>query len=346
MNNLQIKYTERMGRILESSLKVLDRSQAPRTGNETGPETGMDEDPVPGFFVNSDSSWISRSEDSPDTDIDLMNPEFIVYGLEELMNYLPDPTYSEYMPGPDEPIQETEQPRRAPESNPVVTLAGVDGPVEPGRSVTRDSTEDLLHPATTTTNQYLNTPQNHPVSDSGIGSNMGSPCRGLSFNGAVNDNSNSIGNVELDSVHAEAGTATATESIQETSVPIQSQLASDLSQSFVGHLEELTPPNSAHLTPSSFLPRESSQFQQKIQAYILNPMSQDLSLREFWSLCRLANGEMQQGKINCLRDLEKFFLYKGNVCFGHPVLLPSCGLVVLTLLLGDEELVRVVPKVL
>lgn len=95
---------------------------------------------------------------------------------------------------------------------------------------------------------------------------------------------------------------------------------------------ELTPPNSAHLSPSPsatiFFSKELETPQQvkglsresiaKIETLILNPMMGNPDLEEFWDLCKYAKKEMRDGKIGSLKDVESMFLTtRGRVsCFG------------------------------
>lgn len=167
------KYTEKMVVFLQSIRPKLGGDDDAADGDsEPAPENGMEANPVPDFFVNPtpaeakySGSWMAGMSESPERD--LMDNEFIgtlgsVQDLDEDMrDWLPDTTFSEFMPGPEEPIQEA--------TTPIVMLQNMDldrvaGTAEIQKSaVARERMETSI---------FLNTPQSSTAlpSDSGIGS--------------------------------------------------------------------------------------------------------------------------------------------------------------------------------
>lgn len=167
------KYTEKMVVFLQSIRPKLGGDDGvAAVDSEPMPQNGMEANPVPDFFVNPTQaeakyggSWMAGMGESPECD--LMDNEFIgtlgsVQDLDEDMrDWLPSTTFSEFMPGPEEPIQEA--------TTPIVMLQNMDldrvaSTAEIQRSATaREQME---------TSVFLDTPQSSAAlpSDSGIGS--------------------------------------------------------------------------------------------------------------------------------------------------------------------------------
>lgn len=167
------KYKEKMGVFLQSIRPRLGGDGA--AGSEPVPANGMEANPVPDFFVNPThveaattkfgGSWMSGMSESPERE--LMDNEFIgtlgsVQDLDEDMrDWLPDTGFSEFMPGPEEPIMEA--------TMPIVMLQSMDldreaGPVEVQESAVTPANKRRME-----SNLFLNTPQSS-ATDSGIGS--------------------------------------------------------------------------------------------------------------------------------------------------------------------------------
>lgn len=160
------KYKEKMDVFLESIRPQLGGGTADK---EPAPENQMEANPVPDFFVNPTpvevattkfgSSWISGMSESPECD--LMDNEFIgtlgsVQDLDEDMrDWLPNTTFSEFMPDPEDPIPEA--------ATPILMLQNMDLD-----SVAHGPHEGIVD--RTESSHFLNTPQsvNTQPSDSGI----------------------------------------------------------------------------------------------------------------------------------------------------------------------------------
>lgn len=144
--------------------------------SEPAPENGMEANPVPDFFVNpthvetattkfGGGSWMSGMSESPERE--LMDNEFIgtlgsVQDLDEDMrDWLPDTAFSEFMPGPEEPILEA--------TTPIVMLQNMDLDRETGPAEVQESAVAPANKRRMESNLFLNTPQSS-AADSGIGS--------------------------------------------------------------------------------------------------------------------------------------------------------------------------------
>lgn len=97
-----------------------------------------------------------------------------------------------------------------------------------------------------------------------------------------------------------------------------------------GEVGELTPPSSAHRSPSPssalFIGKESTkklapESIEIIETAILDSMTTNPDLQEFSGLCESVRGKMQAGKFGSLRDVEK------DLWFGCWVSLLSFSLV-------------------
>lgn len=85
---------------------------------------------------------------------------------------------------------------------------------------------------------------------------------------------------------------------------------------------ELTPPSSAHRSPSPssalFIGKESTkrlapESVEIIETSILDPMMSNPALQEFSGLCGSVKRLMQAGKFGSLRDVEKDLWFRGRV---------------------------------
>lgn len=167
------KYTEKMVVFLQSIRpKLGGDDDTAAVDSEPVPENGMEANPVPDFFVNPtqaeakySGSWMAGMGESPECD--LMDNEFIgtlgsVQDLDEDMrDWLPDTTFSEFMPGPEEPIQEA--------TTPIVMLQNMD--LDRVAS-TAEIQKSVMAREQMETSVFLDTPQSSTdlPSDSGIGS--------------------------------------------------------------------------------------------------------------------------------------------------------------------------------
>lgn len=168
------KYKEKMDVFLQSIHPQLGGDVADK---EPAPKNRMEANPVPDFFVNPShtevatvkfgGSWMSGMSESPERD--LMDNEFIgilgsVQDLDEDMrDWLPNTTFSEFMPGPEDPIPEL--------ATPILMLQNMDldsvaSPIEAhGASSLQAGIFNRME-----STQFLNTPQSVKTlhSDSGI----------------------------------------------------------------------------------------------------------------------------------------------------------------------------------
>lgn len=103
-----------------------------------------------------------------------------------------------------------------------------------------------------------------------------------------------------------------------------------------GELGELTPPSSAHRSPSPssvlFIGGESTkklalESVEIIETVILDSMMSNPALQEFSELCELVRRKMHAGEFGSLRDVEKDLWFRGCVSLLFPslVFLASCA---------------------
>lgn len=147
------RYTEKMDVFLQSIRPILGGEAVDQ---QPVSENGMEANPVPDFFVNPThvevanvefgGSWMSGMSESPERD--LMDNEFIgtlgsIQDLDEDMrNWLsPDAAFSEFMPEPEDHMQEV--------ATPIVMLQSMD----------LDSAIEIQKSDRMESNQFLNTPQ-------------------------------------------------------------------------------------------------------------------------------------------------------------------------------------------
>lgn len=170
------KYKEKMDVFLQRIRPCLGGDDD-AADNGPAPDTGMEANPVPDFFVNpthvetattkfsAGGSWMSGMSESPERE--LMDNEFIgtlgsVQDLDEdLRDWLPDTAFSEFMPGPEEPILEA--------TTPIVMLQNMDLDGEAGPAEVQGSAVAPANKRRMESNLFLNTPQSS-ATDSGIGS--------------------------------------------------------------------------------------------------------------------------------------------------------------------------------
>ncbi|KAI5850462.1 hypothetical protein DFP73DRAFT_233999 [Morchella snyderi] len=302
----QQRYMNRMQSKLEPHLKTLDQAQ--RMSKEPQKESGPEDEPVPTFFISPGAS------NYPD-DSAMLHEEFVAIGdlqdqdLDYIMRASGIQT-AEYMPGPEEPIQE-------PTQKPLVT---VDSPSE--------HQQMSLHPQSGTTQGLLVAPVvQGPISDSGVGSTMGSPgTLASNYANAGLQSFATVGSVTR-ALSGHARKISATSSLETEaglgngSLMGRPSLVPESGSSYtVASCQELTPPSSATLSPKSFLATQPELSRammdlesiHAIEKHLISPMMDNPEFAGLKKVLSCAKERMYQGQIRCLRDVEKYIMNMVN----------------------------------